>query len=214
MPVAAKPQGLVLGPAGRVLRHRDARPGIDGLLQARMGGPPADPDHRWAGTSGDGGHTGPAPQSRIVSPSQGLRCFCAQRGPDDPADARSRTPDLCVPPPERVHGGFRGALRPSDGRRSEGLPDGVGIPAPHARAAKDPGHGAGAESAGPVRRRGEIPEFPEPGPRESVLPIEELRVVPPELRADPVDQARARGGPMAFGYVRRGDGGFPIPASL
>ncbi len=85
----------------------------------------------------------------------------------------------------------------SEGRRSEGLQDGVGIPAPHARAAKDPGHGAGAESAGPVRRRGEIPEFPEPGPREIVLQIEELRVVPPELRADPVDQARAPGGPLA-----------------
>ncbi len=88
MPVAAKPQGRVLGPADRILRQGDPGPGVDGVLQTMMGRQPTDPDPGFARAPGDGSHAGPAPQGLVVSSSPGIGCFCQQRGPNDPADAR------------------------------------------------------------------------------------------------------------------------------
>ena len=71
-------------------------PVVDGVLEPVVSREPADDDQRLAGPLGHGSDAGQASQGLIVSPPQGIVCFCEQRGEDDPADAGKRAQDFHV----------------------------------------------------------------------------------------------------------------------
>ena len=93
MTVAAGGKGRVFRVASRVVLHGHARPMVDGVAQANVGGLAHEHDAALAGSLRDGSHTRQASKRSIVSPLQGLECLGQQRGEDNPSDSRQRSED-------------------------------------------------------------------------------------------------------------------------
>ena len=96
MTVTAGAKGRVFCLASRVELHSDARPVVDGVAQADVGGLAHEHDAALAGSLGHRGDAGQAAQRVVVSAAQSLGSFCEQRGEDDPADARQGSQDRHV----------------------------------------------------------------------------------------------------------------------
>ena len=93
MAVAAGAKSRVFRLASRVVLHGHARPVVDGVAQADVGGLAHEHDAALAGSLGDGSHTRQASKRSIVSPLQGLERLGQQRGEDNPSDSRQRLED-------------------------------------------------------------------------------------------------------------------------
>src|SRR3954469_13680678 len=86
MTVAAGAKGRVFRLASRVVLHGHARPMVDGVAQADVGGLAHEHDAALAGSLGDGSHARQTSKRLVVSPLQGLECLGQQRGEDYPSD--------------------------------------------------------------------------------------------------------------------------------
>src|SRR5829696_5481909 len=75
MTVAAGAKGRVFRLASRIVLHSDARPMVDGVAQANVGGLAHEHDAALAGSLGDGSHARQASRRSIVSPLHGLECL-------------------------------------------------------------------------------------------------------------------------------------------
>ena len=93
MTVAAGAKGRVFRLASRIVLHGDARPMVDRVAPANVGGLAHEHDAALAGSLGDGRHPRQASKRSIVSPLQGLEGLEGlgqQRGEDNPSDSRQR----------------------------------------------------------------------------------------------------------------------------
>ena len=96
MTVAAGAKGRVFRLASRVVLHGHARPMVDGVAQADVGGLAHDDDAALAGSFGDGSYPRQASKRLIISPLQGLESLGEQRGEDNPSDPGQRLEDRHV----------------------------------------------------------------------------------------------------------------------
>src|SRR5690349_15838870 len=93
MAVAAGAKSRIFRLASWIVLHGDARPMVDGVAQADVGGLAHEHDAALARSLGDGSHTRQASKRSIVSPLQGLDGLGQQRGEDNPSDSRQRSED-------------------------------------------------------------------------------------------------------------------------
>src|SRR6185295_4240422 len=93
MAVAAGAKSRIFRLASWIVLPGDARPMVDGVAQADVGGLAHEHDAALAGSLGDGSHTRQASKRSIVSPLQGLDGLGQQRGEDNSSDSRQRSQD-------------------------------------------------------------------------------------------------------------------------
>src|SRR4029450_3358656 len=86
MTVAAGAKGCVFRLASRVVLHGHARPVVDGVAQADVGGLAHEHDAALARSLGDGSYPRQTAKRLVVSPLQGLERLCDQRSEDNPSD--------------------------------------------------------------------------------------------------------------------------------
>ena len=86
MTVAAGAKGRVFRLASRVVPHGHARPMVDGVAQANVGGLAHEHDAALAGSLGDGSDARQTAKRLVVSPPHGLERLGEQRGEDNPSD--------------------------------------------------------------------------------------------------------------------------------
>src|SRR5689334_1342930 len=93
MAMAAGAKSRIFRLASWVVLHGDARPMVDGIAQADVGGLAHEHDAALARSLGDGSHTRQTSKRSIVSPLQGLESLGQQRGEHNPSDSRQRSED-------------------------------------------------------------------------------------------------------------------------
>src|SRR6187455_2286298 len=90
MAVAAGAKSRIFRLASWIVLPGDARPMVDGVAQANVGGLAHEHDAALAGSLGDGSHPRQASKRSIVSPLEGLG---QQHGEDNPSDPWQRLED-------------------------------------------------------------------------------------------------------------------------
>src|SRR4051794_31521417 len=96
MTVATGAKSRVFRLASRVVLHGDARPMVDGVAQANVGGLAHEHEAALAGSLGDGSHPRQASKRLVVSPLQSLERLGEQRREDNPSDSWQRSYDRHV----------------------------------------------------------------------------------------------------------------------
>ena len=99
MAVAAGAKSPVFRLASRVVLHGDARPVVDGVTQADVGGLAHEHEAALAGSLGDGSDARQTAKRLVVSPLQGLERLGQQRGEDNPSDSQQRLEDRHIARP-------------------------------------------------------------------------------------------------------------------
>src|SRR3954451_20287779 len=93
MTVAAGAKSPVFRLASRVVLRGHARPVVDGVAQADVGGLAHEHDAALAGSLGDGSYARQTSKRLVVSPLQSLERLGQQRSEDNPSDSGQRLED-------------------------------------------------------------------------------------------------------------------------